>query len=236
MKIDKLLGLTDLKAPFDDPFEIFYGEETGKKKKKKKKDRDEDSGGGSFKDSLKEMSKKELVKMADKMGIDLDFVDRQDKKAMRKAILKAHKGAKTTSAIKMVGGNSDKLDKHKSVGLQLAESDVPFYFDEDSRDFVIRNADTAEDITCYDAMRSLGHMRKSKRSDDGFGTMMAKLDQLIKMGALDEKKPENEPIDVDYTVVDADEPKAIELTPEQSKQIVDEIDRSLEARKKAKQK
>ena len=53
------------------------------------------------------------------------------------------------------------------------------YFDEDTRDFVIPNADVTDDMNCFNAMKSLGHIRRQKREDDGFGTMMKKLQQLL---------------------------------------------------------
>lgn len=205
----------ELDAKFDDPFEIMFGEDSKKKKKKKKKK--DAIEGGSFKESLKAMSKKELAAMAEKMGIDLDFVDRQDKKAMRKAIMKAHKDAKlrdkAKSSIKMVAKGPK---EEKTMGLQVVKDAPPYYFDEDTRDFVVRDADTTSDMNCFNAMKSLGRLRKEKRKDDGFGTLMHKLQQLIDRGMLDEKEDDPNIIDVDYTVVD-DEPKAIEASTEDIK-------------------
>lgn len=228
MKLSKLTGLKDLDVPFDDPFEIYYGGD--KKKKKKKKDKEKDSfEDGSFKESLKEMGRKELEKMADKMGVDLDFVDRQDKKAMRKAILKAHKDASQKKSLAI-----SKEDKKKSIGLQMAENDdVPFYFDPDSRDFVIKKADDAKDMDCYNAMRSLGHIRRKKRDDDGFGVLMQKLDDLIQRGALDEGKEEDVIEVSDYKVKDVT-PNAIELTADEVKTISDDIDEAIAERAKRK--
>lgn len=234
MKLDKL---KDLDIKFDDPYDIFYG--NGKKKKrkdKKKKGKDDSLKSGSFKESLKEMGKKELAQMAEKMGIDLDFVDRQDKKAMRKAILKAHKDAKkigdAKGAVKM---GSDSKEKPKTLGLQIsADNAPPFYFDEETRDFVIREADDTEDMNCFNAMKSLGKIRKHKRTDDGFGTLMDKLQTLIERGMLDEKK--DEPIEVPYTVVDTDAipaaQDAIGLSADEVQQLDKDLSKALNARKK----
>ena len=200
MKLKDLMDM-DLGASFNDPFDLINGYD---KKKKKKKKKDEDSSDGvSFKDSLKEMSKSELIKMGEKMGIDFDYITTQDKKAMRKAIAKAHKNKakseKAKGSIKMV---SEK--KEKTLGLQAVKDAPPYYFDEDTRDFVIPNADVTDDMNCFNAMKSLGHIRRQKREDDGFGTMMKKLQQLIDRGMLDEAKNDitKDAIDVDYTVVE----------------------------------
>ena len=129
------------------------------------------------------MSKSELIKMGEKMGIDFDYITTQDKKAMRKAIAKAHKNKakseKAKGSIKMV---SEK--KEKTLGLQAVKDAPPYYFDEDTRDFVIPNADVTDDMNCFNAMKSLGHIRRQKREDDGFGTMMKKLQQLIDSGLV----------------------------------------------------
>lgn len=231
MKLDKL---KDLDIKFDDPYDIFYGGEKKKKKKGKKKDKEDSAKGGSFKESLKEMSKKELAQMAEKMGIDLDFVDSQDKKAMRKAILKAHKDAKKIGDAKGSVKMASSKDKPKTLGLQIsADNAPPFYFDEETRDFVITKADDTEDMNCFNAMKSLGKIRKHKRSDDGFGTLMDKLQTLIERGMLDEKK--DEPIEVPYTVVDDETvpaaQEAIELSPEEVKQLDKDLDKALATRK-----
>lgn len=209
MNLAKMKSLDDLSAFFDDPFdEIMNGDSKKKKKKKKKK---HDDGDVSYKDSLKEMSKKELRAQVEKMGIELSFLDMEDKKAMRKAILKARSNSerKQPSEIKMV------KPKGEPVGLQIAASEntPPYFFDEDTRNFIIRDADDAPDMTCYKAMQSLGRIRRRKRSDDGFSGLMDRLDQLIQKGIMDEapkKLDGKDIIDVDYVdVKDEKTPKAV---------------------------
>lgn len=230
MKLKDLKKKTAIDAVFaNDPFEIYFTEDGKKKaKKKKKKAKEAKVGSQSFKESLKELSKKELASKAEKMGIDLDFVDRQDKKAMRKAILKAYKSKKQNeeikSSVKMVG---DKKEKKTSAALTMLDQNVPYLFDEKSRSFVIPNADITEDINCFNAMRSLGKLRKEKRKEDAFGTLMERFQELISKGALDEGKPE-QVIDVEYTVVD-ETPKqeVIELNPDEVKQLDAALDEAL---------
>lgn len=197
MKLSELNNLDAFDDIFDDPYEIFFDMKSSKKKKKKKKkSKDKES----FEDSLDFMKKRELAEMADKMGLDLTFTDKQDKKIMKKAILKARRKQATSqesSPIKMV-----KKEEAPTMGLQVAtDKKVPYYFDEKTRDFVITNADETDDMNCLNAMRSLGKIRKDKRRDDAFGMLIDRLDVIIAKGLLDGES--NKYIEAeDYTVID----------------------------------
>lgn len=252
MKLDDLNDLKDLDTKFNDPFEILFDDEDKKKKKKKKdKKKDKDKSGDkrdrevSYKESLKELSKKELKKKAQNMGIDLDMVDCDSKKVLRKAILKARDDTKRGRELKAV-----KTDEPKKSSIV---NDPPFYFDEDNRDFVVRNADTAPDMVCFDAMRSLGKIRRGIRPDDGFGELM---DRITKKLIESDPKDKGPVIDVDFTEVDDDDDKpgtiqglaqqealptpkekdSVELTSEEVEKFSKDVDVALEQLKTAKAK
>lgn len=237
-EIDRLLGGSE------DTLEIYFDDDEGGKKKKKKKGKDKDkdkkksdswskSNEKDYKDSLKELSKKQLRKKAEALGVDLDYVDKDDKKALRKAIMKAVSESKRAESIR-----GDKPKKEKSAGLVATSSDKittkpPFYLDEDSKDFVIGNALDAEDMTIFQGMQSLGKMRQSKRSDDGFGELMDKITKKLL-----ETPTEKEVIDVEYKVVEdvkalppkevmKDMVEAVELTPEEVEKVSKDVDAAL---------
>ena len=215
-KIDGLLG---------DPYEDLLGDDFDKKKKKKKKkDKGKGDTGSSFKESLKELSKKELRAKCDEMGIDLDYIDRESKKSMRAAILKARKDARATEKIK------DEKPKKKDLKPVLSTVVPPFYFDEDSRKFVICNAADAPDIEVFNAMRGLGALRRQKRADDGFAELMERISAKIQSGELDEPDPPMaipDAIDVEYREV-TDEPKPEEKPTEPSKADIEKFSKEIE--------
>lgn len=208
MKVDDLKDLKDLDAMFPtDPFEIYcYGEDSDKKKRSKKSD--------SFKDSLHELSKKELRKKAEDMGVDLRFVDTDSKKALRGAIMDARKSFKKAKGGKSKKGHDDSWDDKKELTPIITSSKAVdtekkphFYFDMDTHDFVIHGADDLEDDIMLDAMRAIGAIRREKRPKDGFGELMLRMDAHIKHGiGLDEAlDPATDPnvIEVeDFHVVD----------------------------------
>lgn len=216
MKMDELKDLKDLDKLFPtDPFEIYcYGEDYEKKKKKGKKD-----SGLSFKESLHELSKKELRKKAEEIGVDMRFVDTDSKKALRGAIMDARKASKK---VKHKHADDQQVAvvelKDETKDLKLAATSEKeavigqkpkFYFDMDTHDFIIHDADDAEDDVMLDAIRALGAIRREKRPDDGFGELMLRMDNHIKHGIAleDALDPTTNPnvIEVDdYKVVDDD--------------------------------
>ena len=196
---------------FDDPFEILY--DSGKKKKKKKKKKDCDGGSSiGYEESLREMSKKELRKKCEEMGIELSYLEEDDKKLMRKKILKAHDELK---------GKKKKKDK-----LELVES-APYYFDSKSRDFVIGDALDAKDITIFNAMQSLGKLRQKVRSDDGFGELMDRITTKLKTMSIEGHTADRieNAVDVDFTEVKEDAPKQIEA-PKDDHKIEEKVEES----------
>lgn len=216
-KLDGILG--------DDPYDDLMGD--GKKKKKKKKKDKDVAGdiGGSFKESLKELSKKELRAKCEEMGIDLDYIDRESKKSMRAAIMKARKESRGMGKIK------------KNEAAPVVVDSAPYYFDEKTREFVVCNAEDAPDITVFEAMRSLGALRRNKRKDDGFAELMQRITDQIKSGALDEKKDSkpaiaDKAIDVEYTEVKDEKPAATtaDVAKQFSKDVSDTLD-DLKAKK-----
>lgn len=219
MKMDELKDLKDLDKLFPtDPFEIYcYGEDYEKKKKKGKKD-----SGLSFKESLHELSKKELRKKAEEMGVDMRFVDTDSKKALRGAIMDARKASKKVKHMdlhvsdgqRVTAASTDSDKKALKLAVTPEEDAVigekpKFYFDMDTHDFIIHDADDAEDDVMLDAIRALGAIRREKRPDDGFGELMLRMDNHIKHGIAleDALDPATNPnvIEVDdYKVVDDD--------------------------------
>ena len=216
MKMDELKDLKDLDKLFPtDPFEIYcYGEDYEKKKKKGKKD-----SGLSIKESLHELSKKELRKKAEEMGVDMRFVDTDSKKALRGAIMDARKASKKVKhqhaddqRVALIEPNDETKDL-KLAATSEKEAVIgqkpKFYFDMDTHDFIIHDADDAEDDVMLDAIRALGAIRREKRPDDGFGELMLRMDNHIKHGIAleDALDPATNPnvIEVDdYKVVDDD--------------------------------
>lgn len=235
-EIDRLLG-----GSSEDSLEIYFDDDDGgsKKKKKKKKDKDKSkskkdgwskSNEKDYKESLKELSKKQLRKKAEALGIDLDYVDKDSKKELRKAIMGAVKNSKRAESIR-----ADKPKTETSAGLEVTSTKLstkpPFYFDEDTHDFVIGNAMDAEDMTVFQSMQSLGKMRQSKRADDGFGELMDRITKKL----LDMPLEKETVIDVEYKVVDdtptaeqmKDMVEAIELTPEEVEKVKNDVDAAL---------
>ena len=231
--LDDILG-KDFGGDFNDPYEILFEEDDGKKKKKKKdkakkKDKDKGIDMESYKESLKALSKKELRKKCDDMGVDLDYIDQEDKKAMRKAIMKARKDQETGKKIR---GSKDEDDVPASllVETDMKKAQIPYYFDTETRDFVITKADDAEDMQVLNAMRSLGNIRKKKRSKDGFGSLMDAIMKKLEDGTFDQKAlsetdtKKATAIDVDYTEV-KEEPKVEEKPKEElSSDVKDALD------------
>ena len=225
MKVDDLKDLKELDAMFpNDPFEIYcYGEENEGKKKKGGKKKEE-----SFKDSLHDLSKKELRKKAEEMGVDLRFVDTDSKKELRHAIMDARKSSKSAKkskpSVPPVIDDDDDISEKKESGLKCVVTDEKscqdgkpaFYFDMDTHDFVIHGADDIEDDILLDAMRSIGAIRREKRPKDGFGELMLRMDAHMGRGidlvqALDPAFDPNVIEVSDYKVVDDDGDKKPQL-------------------------
>lgn len=107
----------------------------------------------------------------------------------------------------------------------------PFYFDEQTREFVILNADTAKDLTVLQSMQSLGKIRQRLRPDDGFGEMMDRLTHQLMHDALPpvEEEPKALPdttdvIDADFEVVPTPEPPVgltTELPPDKTPDVIE---------------
>lgn len=196
----------------DDPLsdELFFGkrkkDKDKKKKKKKKKDKAKLKGKKGMARAiieLNDMSKSELRDRMVQLDIDSANVDTDSKKSMREAIRKsidpsyvpnASKPASLTPALP------------KPLEPTVYEGVPPFYHDEKSGDFVIKDAMDAPDMTCYQAMESLGAMRRMKRADDGFGLMMDKLSRkIINEAKRIEQGEGGDPpaIEAEFTVEDA---------------------------------
>lgn len=218
---------------FDDDLEDILD---GKKKKKKKKDggkKRKDKGGSgdakmmAYKESLKALSKKELHAKMNALGISVPSWEMDDKKAMRKAILKAvkKKEVNVDSSASTIDG--DDFPGSRKITLIASSEDAPApkkgekikdkpicYFDEDNRDFVITNAVDRSDVDIFNSMRTLGKLRQHVRTDDGFGELMDRIS--AKLLSSDSGKISGEVIDVDYTVVDDDADKAVAALPEKT--------------------
>lgn len=122
---------------------------------------------------------------------------------------------------------------------ELLQQVPPYYFDEETRQFVINKADTAPDMDVYSAMRGLGAIRKSIRKDDGFAEMMDRLHAAITSATYDPDKLDKPIIDVDFKIVDdepvpaglleapVDQDGAIELTNEEMETLSANIDEAL---------
>ena len=226
--LDDILG-KDFGGDFNDPYEILFEEADGKKKKDKAKKKDKGIDMESYKESLKALSKKELRKKCEDMGVDLDYIDQEDKKAMRKAIMKARKDQETGKKIR---GSKDEDDAPASllVETDMKKAQIPYYFDTETRDFVITKADDAEDMQVLNAMRSLGNIRKKKRSKDGFGSLMDAIMKKLEDGTFDQKalseadQKKASAIDVAFTEV-KEEPKTEEKPKEElSSDVKDALD------------
>jgi hypothetical protein len=239
--------LKDLETRFNDPVSILFDDDEDKPKKKKKKDKEKkkeksESGSDSYKESLKELSKKELRKKAEKMGIDLSDVDTDSKKAMRKAIMKVRN--KAVKPEQVWDGTDEVKESLKPAGkLKQVDPRPPYYYDEDSEDFVIAKALETDDMACFQAMRSLGKMRQEKRPDDGFGELMERITQKInevdvkQLEAPAKKESHKDAIDVEYREVKDEKPlkdtqrsaEAVELSPEEVAKFAEDVDKALSA-------
>lgn len=254
MKLDKVKSLDELDAKFgmSDPFELIIGDDDdGKKHKKKHKAKDKDKSEKKSKRdstddaleelSLKEMSKSQLRKRIERMGIDTTDIDMDSKKSMRKAIKAAREMAKLSK-----GGLSPKSRelisdkaynppalpvKNAPAGLVQVTTRPPHYVDEDTGDFVVTKALERKDLEVYQAMQSLGVLRRERRPDDGFGEMMNRIDKAIKRNGLDDK----ETIDVP-NLVERKAPKelpaateeVIVLEPHEVEKMSNDVDRAIE--------
>lgn len=240
MKLKDFTKLSDLDTKFSDPVSILFDEDDSKKKKKKKKDKEKSKKdyqyGDAYEASLKELKKKDLRKKAQNMGIDITGIE-DDKKAMRKAIMKGRRGAEKPakkSELKLVATNipDEKPAKKDEVGETIAKVRPPYYYDEDTKDFVITKAIDVADINCFRAMQSLGKLRKKKRPDDGFGELMDRIETKIK-----ESKAEPEVIDVECEVVEDVKALPAPAESDDAKKLEEfgkEVDAALAASKKAK--
>lgn len=195
MKLDLSKDFKDLDSMFGDYDDLFFDEpkkkkKGGKKDKKDKKSRDT-MNDEAYKESLKTLTKSELRRKAEAMGVDLRDIDTSSKKAMRKAIMQARdetlaakKAIKAVDTKKgpaglQVPGHQFDPKLHAGLTRKAQVQRPPYYFDEDSHDFVICDADSATDITVFNAMRSLGGIRKTIRPDDGFAEMMDRIHKQL---------------------------------------------------------
>lgn len=231
--MDDITKIAKGRFDFDDDLDGILD---GKKKKKKKKDKDKakkHSGKGgdakmtAYKESLKALSKKELHAKMDALGISVPSWEMDDKKAMRKAILKAVKKKEVNvDASATTIGDKD-FPGSRKIALVASSEDAPApkkgekikdkpicYFDEDNRDFVITDAVDRSDVDIFNSMRTLGKLRQHVRTDDGFGELMDRIS--AKLLSSDSGKISGEVIDVDYTVVDDDTDKAVAALPQKS--------------------
>lgn len=232
--MDDITMIAKGKFDFDDDLdEILDGK---KKKKKKKKAKKEKAGSGNskliaYKESLKSLSKKELKAKMEALGVSVPSWEMDDKKAMRKAILKAVKNKETKAYDMKVddGSKSDlpgglKLVAEGGKKVSSKKKDHICYFDEDTHDFVITDAMDRTDVEVFNSMRTLGKLRQSIRTDDGFGELMDRIS--AKLLQSDTKKLDTSDeniIDVEYTVVDEDTTEKAAL-PEPSKEEDSEAD------------
>ena len=203
---------------FDDPCLELFDEHPLKKKKKKKKKGSDDTSGMSkrernaeeaYIESLASLSKKELRRKLERFGgvVDPDA----GKKALVKEIVRLRRAAigRDQKAVTLKTSGS-----MESVGMKLVNSTAelteipPFYFDEESRAFVINKADEAPDADVYAAMRGLGALRRSVRPDDGFADLMERIHESVTSAIrenakrIGDKELIKEIIDVDFEVVD----------------------------------
>lgn len=229
--MDDITKIAKGRFDFDDDLDDILD---GKKKKKKKKDKAKkhSSKGGdakmtAYKESLKALSKKELHAKMDALGVSVPSWEMDDKKAMRKAILKAVKKKEVNvDASATTIGDKD-FPGSRKIALVASSEDAPApkkgekikdkpicYFDEDNRDFVITDAVDRSDVDIFNSMRTLGKLRQHVRTDDGFGELMDRIS--AKLLSSDSGKISGEVIDVDYTVVDDDTDKAVAALPQKS--------------------
>lgn len=191
-KFDKMRDLEELDSKFGlkNPTDLIID---GKKKKKKKKD-DDSKGKG-----LKELSKSELRSRLEKLGIDTVGVDIDSKKAMRRAIKAAKEQAKLSRGTLDRGGRPIKAKPQKleviepEPEVKLPMPKLKFLYDIDSDQFVINNPVDRTDMECYEAMKTLGHLRRRKRPDDGFAELMENIQRKIDRG---EMEPKDDVVDV----------------------------------------
>lgn len=185
-KFDKMKDLEELDSKFGlkNPTDLIID---GKKKKKKKKDGDSKGKG------LKELSKSELRDRIEKLGIDTVGVDTDSKKAMRRAIKAAKEQAKLSRGTLDRGGRPIKAKPQKIEVIEpeserkLPTPKLKFLYDVDSDQFVINNPVDRTDMECYEAMKTLGHLRRRKRPDDGFAELMTNIQKKIDSGEMDSK-------------------------------------------------
>jgi hypothetical protein len=247
MKLDDLKDLDDLEKKIGADDGIYF--EESKKKKKKKKDEDKED---LYKESLKELSKKDLRKKAAELGVG-DDVDLDSKKAMRKAILKKVKSSKAEKALAKETSAQFASDSDVGAKTEAPKHEIanPYWsYDAKGDQMVIHKTLEMDDMDLYDAMKFIGKKRMvAHGGDDGFGEMMKRIDDQLrkaegvfadtrevkalpsttreeKLEEMGEDELKGEPT----LVVEAD---SIELTEEDTAQLSADVDRALEDLHKA---
>lgn len=188
----------------DDLYDVVFGEdsEKSKKKKKKKKDKGEKK---SYKARLKEMSKQELRDRIVSLGINAANINTDSKKEMRNAILEAQgytlkiAKPKTAADVLEAGPDSKPQDMIPTAKVERVMTERPPHFFDEDGSFVIPDALNASDMTCYEAMESLGAARRTVRPSDGFGEMMDRLTRkLVSEASRPLSLEGQEPIEVEF--------------------------------------
>lgn len=188
-KFDKMKDLEELDSKFGlkNPSELIID---GKKKKKKKKSGDSKGKG------LKELTKSELRDRIDRMGIETVGVDLDSKKAMRRAIKSSKEQSKLLRGTLDRNGRTIKADRPQKLEVIRAQPEaddiippetpkLKFFYNRAADQFVVNEPIDRTDMECYEAMRTLGNLRRKKRHDDGFAELMENIQKKIERGEMD---------------------------------------------------
>lgn len=225
--------------------------EDGKKKHKKSKDK----GKKKSKDRsveyetanarLKEMGKGELRLRCQEYGVKGSEADFNSKKSMRHAILRAM-GLKKSGPV-MPLTIHDQISTQGPVGLnpdatleELVKERPPYYFDENTGDFVFAQAKTQSAMTCLDGFMAMGHIRKQADPEDGFAELAERLYAKIAApapAALKEIPQVEDAIPVtDYKVLDEIPEPPAELSAEDAAKLTAKVDDMLKGATSARKK
>lgn len=207
------MKLSDLARDKDPLFELLDSmnsddEKRSKKGKKKKKKKSKEikarwmaASGAPNLAELQDMSKSDLRDYIVKMGIKANSIDLTSKKAMRNCI-KEHFGLKGSSTSAALAAVSDgKPAKEPKLIISKKSDAPPYWYDEETGEFVIADARDTDPLNCYNGMSALGEIRRKARPDDGFGVLM---DTLTKRIVEEAHKPklESPVIEAEFEVID----------------------------------
>lgn len=226
--------------------------EEGKKKHKKSKDK----GKKKSKDRsveyetanarLKEMSKGELRLRCQEYGVKGSEADFNSKKSMRHAILRAMGLKKSGPVMPLTIHDQISTPTQGPVRLnpdatleELVKERPPYYFDENTGDFVFAQAKTQSAMTCLDGFMAMGHIRKQADPEDGFAELAERLYAKITAPAAPalEESPKEDVIPVkDYKVLDEVAEPPAELSAEDAAKLTAKVDDMLKGATSARKK